>query len=61
MDEYLVTAQGYPKTDKYKQTVLLHDTFLAKNEDNAKQLFNSKFEDEYEIMRVYSAQNLTQN
>lgn len=59
MNEYLVTAQGYPKTDKYKQTILLHDTFLAKDETDAKLLFNTKFEEEFEIIRVYSAQNLT--
>lgn len=59
MYEYLVTAQGYFKNDQYKQTILLHDTFMAKNESDAKGLFNAKFEDEYKIIKVYSAKNLT--
>lgn len=58
MNEYLVTAQGYYKTDKDKQTILLHDTFIAQSEKDAERLFNDKFNNEYEILRVYSAQNL---
>lgn len=61
MNEYLVTAQGYPKNDEYKQTILLHDTFMAKNENDAKGLFNQKFKDEYKIMQIYSAEDLTKD
>lgn len=57
--EYLVTAQGYNKTDDYKQTILLHDTFIAKDENDAKGLFNKKFENEYKIIKIYSAQDVT--
>lgn len=59
MNEYLVTAQGYPKNDQYKQTILLHDTFMAKDESHAKELFNTKFEDEHKIVKIYSAQDIT--
>ena len=27
--EYLVTGQGYKKNDKYKQTIILYDTFIV--------------------------------
>ena len=60
MKEFLITAQGYCKTDKYKQTMLLHDTFLANSPQDAETMFSKKFDDEYEILKIYSAQDLTQ-
>jgi len=57
--EYLVTGQGYELTDKYKQTLLLHNTFMAKNEIDAKQLFDKHFSNTHKIIKVYSAENLT--
>ena len=59
LNEYVVTAQGYEKSDEYKQTILLHDTFMAKNENDAKELFNQKFENDYNIMKIYSTQDVT--
>lgn len=59
LKEYIVTAQGYEKIDEYKQTILLHDTFMAKNENDAKELFNQKFENDYNIMKIYSTQDVT--
>lgn len=57
--EYLVTAQGYEKNDQYKQTILLHDTFMAKDDIDAKEMFKTKFENEYKIIKVYSTQDVT--
>jgi hypothetical protein len=57
-NEFLVTAQAYSKQDLYKQTFLLHDTFLAISEIEAKEQFNNKFESNYNIMKIYSAINL---
>lgn len=59
MKEFLVTAQGYDKTDGYKQTILLHDTFMAKDSNDAKGMFCQKFEDEYKILKIYSSQDVT--
>lgn len=59
MKEFLVTAQGYDKTDEYKQTILLHDTFMAQDSDDAKGMFRKKFEDEYRIIKIYSSQDIT--
>lgn len=59
LSEYVVTAQGYEKSDEYKQTILLHDTFMAKNENDAKELFNQKFENDYKIIKIYSTQDVT--
>lgn len=61
MKEYLVTGQGYAKNDQYKQTILLHDSFLTDHEDNARKLFDAKFESDYYIMNVYSIVDLTNN
>lgn len=54
MTEYLVTGQGYEKQDKYKQTVLLHDSFFANNSDDASVQFNDTFSKEYELLKIYS-------
>lgn len=59
LKEYLVTAQGYEKSDQYKQTILLHDTFIAKNDTDAKEMFKIKFENEYKIIKIYSTQDVT--
>lgn len=61
LKEYLVTAQGYEKTDQYKQTILLHDTFMAKDDIDATEMFKTKFENEYKIIKVYSTQDITTN
>lgn len=54
LKEYLVTAQGYEKTDQYKQTILLHDTFMAKDDIDAKEMFKIKFEQTYKIIKIFS-------
>lgn len=59
MREYLVTAQGYIKTDQDKQTILLHDSFMASDEHFAKQMFNEKFENDYDIINIYSVIDLS--
>lgn len=59
MKEFLVTAQGYDKTDEYKQTILLHDVFMAKDTDDAKSMFHKKFEDDYKILKIYSSLDMT--
>lgn len=59
LKEYLVTAQGYEKSDQYKQTMLLHDTFMAKDDTDAREMFKAKFENEYKIIKVYSTQDVT--
>lgn len=61
MKEYLVTAQGYSKTDEYKQTILLHESFLANNAEDAESMFNTKFTDDFNIMNIYSVVDLTDN
>lgn len=53
--EFLVTGQAYEKTDPYKQTIILHDTFFASSENEAKHQFGQRFEDMYEIITIYSA------
>jgi hypothetical protein len=59
--EFLVTGQAYEKNDPYKQTILLHDTFFANNQDEATSLFNKQFQDTYKIMKIYSAIDITTN
>jgi hypothetical protein len=59
--EYLVTGQGYELDDRYKQTLLLHDTFFANNEEDAKNLFNKQFSVTHKIINVYSVKNLKNN
>lgn len=59
LKEFLVTAQGYNIKDQDKQTILLHDTFMAKNDIDAKEMFTNKFQDEYKILQVYSTQDVT--
>ena len=55
LTEYLVTAQGYDKQDSYKQTLILHDTFQAKDEHDARNQFYAKFSFTHKIMNIYSA------
>lgn len=59
--EYLVTGQGYEISDAYKQTILLHDTFMATDEKNATELFNERFSITHKIIKVYSAENIANN
>ena len=61
MTEFLVTAQAYEKNDPYKQTILLHETFLVDNETSAKTLFKNKFDEEFHIMNIYSAIGISEN
>ena len=58
LTEYLVTAQGYDKQDSYKQTLILHDTFQAKDEHDARNQFNTKFAFTHNILNIYSAINV---
>lgn len=59
--EYLVTAQAYEKDDQYKQTFLLHDTFLATDECGAKNAFMDKFQTTHNIVKIFSAIDLNSN
>lgn len=58
LSEYLVTAQGYEKQDSYKQTLILHDTFKASDEHDAKNQFSAKFAFTHNILNIYSAINV---
>lgn len=53
--EYLVTGMAYEKNDPYKQTLLLHDTFLANDADEAKDMFHSSLGNSHEILKIYSS------
>jgi hypothetical protein len=59
--EFLVTGQAYEKNDPYKQTILLHDTFFAGDEDEARAMFSSRFRSTHKIMNIYSAIDVTEN
>jgi hypothetical protein len=59
--EFLVTAQVYEKTDPYKQTILLHDVFFTSSSDKAEDMFNSRFEDTHNIIKIYSSINISNN
>ena len=59
--EYLVTGQAYEKKDQHKQTILLHDAFVAKDEWAAEDLFNQKFKEEYSIIKIYSVIDISIN
>ena len=52
--EYLVTGQGYIKTDRTKQTLLLHDTIHAIDDSAAESCFMTKFSPTHNIVRIYS-------
>jgi len=52
--EYLVTGQGYMKTDLYKQSILLHDSFVAENSDDASDQFSKKNDAEYSVIKIFS-------
>jgi hypothetical protein len=58
LEEYLVTGQGYEKTDTYKQTLILHDTFQASDEHDARNQFNAKFAFTHNVLNIYSAISL---
>lgn len=53
--EYLVTAQAYDKLDSDKQTILLHETFMAKDANDAHDMFESRFSSTHNIIRIFSA------
>jgi hypothetical protein len=59
--EYLVTAQAYDKTDPYKQTFLLHDTFITEDAIDAENAFNAKFEPTHKITRIFSVIDVSCN
>lgn len=59
MTEYLVTAQGYNINDQYKQTILLHDAYIAEDEDHARREFIHNMSKDYHIMKIYSITNLS--
>jgi hypothetical protein len=59
--EFLVTAQAYEKNDPYKQTILLHETFFVEDEKEARTLFDNHFRKNFNIMRIYSAIDVTEN
>lgn len=59
--EFLVTGQAYEKNDEYKQTILLHETFFANDETEARNLFNNQFRKTHHIMRIYSVMDITQH
>lgn len=52
--EYLVTGQGHIRTDAHKQSILLHESFVAKDSDDAYQQFNQKFDSEYNAIKIFS-------
>lgn len=57
--EFLVTAQAYFKNDIYKQTILLHDTFLAADKNYAQKEFEEKYQNDYNILKIFSVVNLS--
>ena len=59
--EFLVTGQAYEKNDPYKQTILLHDTFFAGDENEARTMFNNRFRSTHKIIKIYSAIDVTQH
>lgn len=56
--EFLVTGQGHNKLDQDKQTILLHDSFIAENSDDASNQFNKKFSKDYALLKVFSVISL---
>lgn len=52
--EWLITGQGYEKTDASKQTILLHETLMAACESTAREKFNTKYDTTHHIVRIYS-------
>lgn len=59
MQEYLVTAQGYHRQDIYKQTILLHDSYITINADEAMNMFQKQFDAEYNILKVFSVEKIS--
>lgn len=58
-NEFLVTAQAYANNDKYKQTVILHDTFMVNDQCCAKKEFEKKYQNDFNILKIYSITNLS--
>lgn len=56
--EYLVTGQGYEKNDKYKQTILLHETFFTNTKLEAQLAFHQYFEPTHKVMKIYSVEQI---
>jgi len=54
--EWLVTAQGYDKLDNHKQTIILHDSFHEHTKDIAIQKFNTKYNNMFNILQIYSCE-----
>lgn len=52
--EWLITGQGYEKTDPSKQTLLLHETLMAACESTAREQFNAIYSTTHDIIRIYS-------
>lgn len=54
--EFLVTGQGYEKEDRYKQTILLHETFFTHTKKEAELAFQQYFEPTHKIIKIYSVE-----
>lgn len=57
MKEFNITAQVYSITDEYKQTLLVNDVIKASSKNSAIAEFYSQ-NPEYQIVRIYSAEEL---
>ncbi len=57
MKEFNITAQVYSIADQYKQTLLVNDVIKASSKNGAIAEFYSQ-NPEYEIVRIYSAEEL---
>lgn len=59
MITFNITAQIYKKTDKTKQTILMNETIDSMSKENAITHFYTSLDPDYEIVKIYSIENIS--
>ena len=61
MKTFNITAQIYKKYDQYKQTIFTNEIIIAENEQNTILLYKMTLDDEYSVLKIYSAEEISQD
>jgi hypothetical protein len=59
MNKYNITAQVYNKFDSHKQTMLLNEIISANSQEDAKKTFREIYDTDHEIIKIYSAEEIS--
>ena len=58
MKKFNITALIYFKLDSSKQTIFMNEIIAAPSEYEAKILFRNKLESAYEVVKIYSVEEI---